>query len=678
MVGNFLDTLKECDCLLQDNKRYRAQGTGQRSNPVLNLRYNLTQQEQRVDDLRRRLQFHAEKIRFVVDRLQLALLTDADARAEDLLGLAEQNLVHSKEILFELQRFRQELYGYFAGQGSLRSLSVSDVHFASADVAAKLQEYLQINAPLGLPEELLLAQSFDALLLHFQHSINGDDQTPEKYLSFLKVRWFIKRLKDSRGYRNARPGFYFKRAINQIEAATVSRARRSVDIITYGDDVLLGLSSACFHIWPEPMASHNQRRKEPDEDICRPNEIETLRAELAFDEEQADYSVIIFKSSDTVFRVVRVIKKPGERLLISQRIDTAQDRLIPRYALPTLTTSGAEIATFARNEETLFTFKSFADLYRFQTAFTGYQIPHDHGKANIRCQFSDEAGSLDCEARIQLWQDPIAVPRENTDEIIDASTGSSGSASGRADSQLSLGSTNPPTLNVTIRPEGWEAGRPKLAALVIFTQLSVKKKAKLAIIFLELVAGVYVRLEECKCHEAYDKCPNLVLTRGKKRKLDIRVQYSESDDNGQPDPNTYDILTCRLPKSQAYRNLPQKFTEYLVLSFKTLPEKRRFHEEINARIRIRDKQIKDVQNFEKAVQHQQNRARRSEFTNNEDSSASTSRTSPTAPSPPQISLLDSGPSFLSGISTMLGRRASGQSSRTSMSTNLGTNDTART
>ncbi|KAI6812989.1 hypothetical protein KC350_g11705, partial [Hortaea werneckii] len=98
IVGDFLETLNQCDSLLKENQRYRAEA-GQRSGPLLNLQWNLTQQEQRVDDLRRRLHFHTEKIRFVIDRLQLDLLTDLDATANDLVGLAEQNLDVSDDIL---------------------------------------------------------------------------------------------------------------------------------------------------------------------------------------------------------------------------------------------------------------------------------------------------------------------------------------------------------------------------------------------------------------------------------------------------------------------------------------------------------------------------------------------------------------------------------------------------
>ncbi|KAI7543186.1 hypothetical protein KC317_g16380, partial [Hortaea werneckii] len=279
IVGDFLGTLNQCDSLLKENQRYRAEA-GQRSGPLLNLQWNLTQQEQRVDDLRRRLHFHTEKIRFVIDRLQLDLLTDLDATANDLVGLAEQNLDVSDDILFELNRFRQDLFGYFAGQGSLDHRHPDRTHVASADIATRFQSYLQIDAPTSTSHGIPLAQGFDALLLHFQQSARGSDQTPEKYLSFLKARWLLGCLKASPDYQRARPGLYFKRAINQLDRAILTKARRQADIVAYEEAVLLDLPETFFRIWPEPKTSAISRRKQPDQLTPRANEIQVAHIEL--------------------------------------------------------------------------------------------------------------------------------------------------------------------------------------------------------------------------------------------------------------------------------------------------------------------------------------------------------------------------------------------------------------
>lgn len=111
IVGNFVETLNACDRLLEENKKYRQKY----SNVVENLKWHLSQQERRVDDLRTRLQFHSEKIRLVMDRLSINLLTDIDEKVDDILAISEMNLQVSSEILQELVKVRSALFGHLSG-----------------------------------------------------------------------------------------------------------------------------------------------------------------------------------------------------------------------------------------------------------------------------------------------------------------------------------------------------------------------------------------------------------------------------------------------------------------------------------------------------------------------------------------------------------------------------------
>ncbi|KAI7477709.1 hypothetical protein KC351_g8701 [Hortaea werneckii] len=653
IVGDFLETLNQCDSLLKENQRYRAEA-GQRSGPLLNLQWNLTQQEQRVDDLRRRLHFHTEKIRFVIDRLQLDLLTDLDATANDLVGLAEQNLDVSDDILFELNRFRQDLFGYFAGQGSLDNRHPDRTHVASADIATRFQSNLQIDAPTGTSDGIPLAQGFDALLLHFQQSARGSDQTPEKYLSFLKARWLLGCLKASPDYRRARPGLYFKRAVNQLDRAILTKARRQADIVAYEEAVLLDLPETFFRIWPEPKTSAISRRKQPDQLTPRANEIQVAHIELDSHYEGSTAFVNIFKSSESHYRLVHETQQSDQRIIVSQQIDTCTDRLIPRYALPSVASPQPEIAIWSRNEEFLYQFKSTNELYEFQTAFTGYQISYDHGRPNIRCQFSDEVSFLDCEGRIQLWQDPITMPTSMGGEISRASrfTASTTSGSGGRHSQHgSLISTTAPTTIVIYAQDGWQASRPKMAAVVIFTEIKVKGASRFMTIFLELEDHVKILPKECSCHENYNKCSKLVLGRLDKRKMALTASSSETNGQGQPNPNTFDIFPFRLPRGERFNELSSKRTEYLVLKFKTLQEKQQFHHELDVRFRIRDKQLQEQRDFFSDFQRRGNQPQRLHSNNTQrPERASTSPNSASfSISPPRVSLLDSGPTLAEAI-----------------------------
>ncbi|RMY03790.1 hypothetical protein D0866_15440, partial [Hortaea werneckii] len=354
------------------------------------------------------------------------------------------------------------------------------------------------------------------------------------------------------------------------------------------------------------------------------------------------------------YRLVHETQQSDQRIIVPQQIDTCTDRLIPRYALPSVTAPQPEIAIWSRNEEFLYQFKSTNELYEFQTAFTGYQIPYDHGRPNIRCQFSDEVSFLDCEGRIQLWQDPIAMPTskggEHGPESTFATSTTSGSG-GRHSQQGSLISTAAPTTTVIFAQDGWEASRPKMAAVVIFTETKEKDASRFMTIFLELEDHVRILPRECSCHENYNKCSKLVLGRIDKRKMAITTASSETDGQGQPNPNTFDIFPFRLPRGERANELSLKRTEYLVLKFKTLQEKQQFHQELDVRFKIRDKQVQEQRDFFSDFQRRGNRPQRLHSNNTQrPARASTSPNSVAfSVSPPRVSLLDSGPTLAEAI-----------------------------
>ncbi|KAK5715756.1 hypothetical protein LTR17_016666 [Elasticomyces elasticus] len=608
IVGPFMSTLEECEELLEANKACRA-ATARHGSPKQNLLWHLSQQGKRVDELRARLLFHAEKIRFVIDRLELELLTDLDAKADDLSAMAEENLDKSAEILLELNRFRSSLFGFLNKQGTLEDGSVSKPRAANAAIAARFQHNSLINAPR--PGEIPLADGFDALLSHFQQSVSSSDQTPEQFLLSLKIQWLLDHIKNSREYREARPGFYYKRAVNQIGRAVLARAPRPADLVLYDESVLMALPESCFGIWTPPSDIQTADEVEPDPRVPRPNEQQVAHVQLTFKSSHHGASVLILRKSNERFRLVRetIVSLPDQKIIVPLHIDASEDKMIPRYTLPTLKSTCLEISIFSRSEENLFKFPSLPDLHKFQTAFTGYKVAFDHAKTNIRCQFMDEAKGLGCLARIQIWQDPLVLPSgvDNSDVI---SASSSTCASQRSRSrQGSLVLSIPQTTNVTRTADGVQVELPKLSAIVMFTQLSIKKKTRFTLIFMELQEGVDIFPQECDCHVDYNKCPKLILGRPKS-KLTLRLSQSDADASGRPDPNTFDVFPFRLPRGSDFGKLPVRTTEYAVLQFDTLKEKRDFHDELIWRFKIRDKQLKDRRNLRDTIMHQHNHPER--------------------------------------------------------------------
>ena len=662
IVGNLLATLQACDALLEENRKLRRR---YRSD-LENLDYRLFQQEKRVDDLRTRLNFHCEKIRLVLDRLSIYLLTDVDAKVDDLLSASEQAPQAPNDILIGLDWLRSTLSSHVTRPGNLYGSASPDAHPVSARIAQTLQEFLFVDAPLGMELGIPMTQGFDALLRHFKQSGQGSDHTPEKYLLFLKTRWLYDRIKASRDYQRACPGFYYKRAVNQIGKAILEKARRPGELVSYDENVLMNLPESCFLIWPpKPVATPTPpvESSQAHPLVVRANEEQIVCIELASDGLPDPDSVTIFKSSDERFRIVLKTTLGGEKLVIPQPVYTSEDKLIPRYALPTLINPSLEIAIFSRNEETLYKFDSFKDLYSFQAALTGYDVSHD--QSDIRWQFSDDVCHLDGSGRIQLWQEPIvfaSVPEDNGpshESILYTQHSLYAASQSRRDSLIpSIAPTN--TINWTTG--GWEGDSIKLPVITIFTQLADKRKrSRFAVISIELEPGIEIDPTECGCCRGYNKCSTLVLVNRKKRDFTVRTCYSDIDSTGQPNPNTFDLLPLRMPRHPTFHNINVSRTQYLVLKFNTLPEKQLFHDELSLRFKVRDKQIKDQRDFVNTIRHRQNRPQRRQTSASYSQRPAmySSQLSSVISLPPQLEVPDIGPglvdSFTNGSNSNLSR-----------------------
>ena len=681
LIGNFVDTLKDCDALLKENKHLRER----HGNVVDNLRWHLSQQEQRVDDLLRRLHFHAEKIRLVIDRLSINLLSDLDAKVDDLTGLVERNLQLSEDILLELDSFRTTLFGYLAGHGSLDGPSTDDTHVPSIEVAQRFTQALAINAPPGIESGIPLVEGFDALFLSFEQSVESLDRDPEnlKYLLLLKARWLLGHIKNSQGYYDARPGYYYKRAINQIEQGINARVRASAHVIAPSDATLLALPESSYLIWPTAPAHPTIRPSQPHPLSRRANEHEIVRIQLASEDHQQPDVVTVFQQSQEHFRIVLETRSlENEKIIIPQPIYIPEDSLIPRYALPSLDNPSLEIAIFSRrsSEEMLYKFALEEDLWKFQKALTGYEVSHD--QSGILCQFSDNVAFLDCRGRIQLWQNPIVF---QSSEQLGPPNGAtlrspSSSSAGLRSRQPSFTPSTSPTNTITWADGGWEAGSIKLPAITIFTQLADKR---FAVIFIELVPGIEINPAECQCHKDYDTCSKLVLVRRDKPRFLVRFLTPPLDAQGSPNPNTFDILPFRLPRQSSYRHIPASQTKYVVLKFESLPAKKHFHRELNLRFNVRTAQIQGQIDFRNEMRVRQDRPRRNtqigtpELTRRPSLHPSPSPINRVQTLPPHVEVPDNGPafaeSFAHGTDPIPCRAQTEESQNTSLSTSPTTN-----
>ncbi|KAF2207525.1 hypothetical protein CERZMDRAFT_102418 [Cercospora zeae-maydis SCOH1-5] len=604
IVGDFHKTLKECDALLQKNKHFRDRD----SHVLENLRYNLGQQEIKADLLRRRLHFHSLKIRLVIDRLSVNILTDLDDRVDDILAISEQNLQVSQDIRLELARFYASWLGYVSGQGAPQVPASQDEFAVSEVLARRFEESMQADGDADAHIDVPLTQGFDALLEHFEGSREeGSSQTPRGYLLFLKSRWLLERILDSQEYKNARPGYYYKRAVNQVQHAILMRMASSTRLIVYPDETLLELPDSDFCIWPVPVLSEDVQYRKPDPIMVRGGEEKLCSMELASSSPEDVESLTAIKSSEERLRIVHESgsQTARGRIVVTQHeLIVTEDRLIPRYAFPTLIEPCLELAIFCRNAE-YFDFKTIEDVHSLQGALMGYQVSHDQSR--IRCQFSDEQLACTGFGRVQLWQEPIVLPTTPPQVGSDSSQ-----AHGSLSTRLSLTHSITAASTVHAIGDGFESERAKSSCVVIFTQLVEKTKRgkeerSFAAIAVDLDSDIYIDSTSCPCHRD-PGCTIIALRARKESRSSFNVRFisSEIDSDGQPDPITFNILPLRTPSHPRSRSkVSVKSTEYVMLIFPDLASKDLFIEELHLRFAVRDQQTRDRKYFEQSMRYRQ-------------------------------------------------------------------------
>lgn len=589
IVGNFKATLEDCDKLLEQRKALLVK----HSKVFDNLQYHLSQQEQRITELRKRLRFHTDKIFLVISRLSIDLLRIVDTKVDDLLGMAEEHQVELVKMNLELRR----LNSLFVGEEASVAAVADNAHLASAFIARRFEENLIMNAPVDVHEGIPLAEGFDAMYSAFQESKQGQDQTPEKYLFFLKARWLVGRIKQGREYETARSGFYYRRVLHQIEQSIMGTVRTPGALISFEDSVLLDLPPGLFLIW-QPVSDPIVPELPPHPSMIHADEEEVARIPIAPTGAGDEGTLVVFKRSEGQFRTVSetvLASRPTEKVVIPQLVHTREDGLIPRYALPTLESPPLELCLFSRGMEQMYNFTSLHELYNLQAALTGFEV--SHYQSVFGCQI-EGFKELDCSGRVQLWQKPVAPAdtkeqRNGDNRPPTTKSSSARSASGYSRTESILSSLTYAS-SVHRVSGGLESAVVKSAALVIFAELRRQaSERQLAIIFVELGPGVEID----QTHK--NKEGKSLAIKMKKDKLKVQYRYCESN-NGKPNTNTFDIFPfCT---ANTCNPVQTRLARHLLLDFDTPRDMELFCEELKIRFLVRDKQLKDREDIRVGVQ----------------------------------------------------------------------------
>ena len=381
LVGDFNVTLVECQEIVVRHVSFQRDRAGFIQNVIW-----AASTQKKVDELRTRIQFHAQKIYLIIEPVHLRLATNIAGDVAEILFLMKQHLLPQQELVF----------------GSIPDW-----------LAAKFREALLKNSPAGCidVEHISLREGFDALYRHYRQSTvqfidhESGEQTVEQYLELLKSQWILETLKRSETYRQARPGSLYTRLIGQVEQR-ISKQFVRQDLVKFSENDLASLNSSAFLIW-QPDTETTSRRLIDQND----QEEKILEISLAAPSGFRKHDLLVFRRSPTTMRLVRNAVEDDSDISHpeSEKINTHVDRFIPWYAIPTpnpSSTLSVEIRSGNETGGTMCDFRTESDTFAFQRAFTGYQVVYDKARMEWslnKQQLKFGSKTLESTGRLQIW-----------------------------------------------------------------------------------------------------------------------------------------------------------------------------------------------------------------------------------------------------------------------------------
>ncbi|KAF1950148.1 hypothetical protein CC80DRAFT_246106 [Byssothecium circinans] len=389
LVGDAGHTIDEAKDLARNHIRIQRNAAGFIHNVVW-----AAHAEPKAENLRKAMQFHAQKIFLVIEPVNLKLLTTIDGKVDEMLAKLDQLLERSGVIPYTLPA----LPGWL------------DTRFREA-------LFTDQPIPFEQPSNIPLREGFDALYLHYRESTYAfrdqetAEQTAEQYLNLLKCQWLVNVLRS--GDHFVRAGPLYPRLLKQIEQRIIKEHQRT-DIIRFQDDELIRLSPTAFMIWPPQQVVEVRNATDPNHD-----EHILLRLTLTTPLVGEKDSVVVFRTGPATLRIARRSSdRAGTPYYENEHYNIHQDAFVPYYAIaehppaprrhsaaPLSQPLPFNISIYRGNATGAIDYRlgSDADVYNFQRAVTGYQVVFDKSvtwgmkQSGIRGQLSRGKG------RMQIW-----------------------------------------------------------------------------------------------------------------------------------------------------------------------------------------------------------------------------------------------------------------------------------
>ncbi|KAL8924118.1 MAG: hypothetical protein Q9208_004255 [Pyrenodesmia sp. 3 TL-2023] len=240
-VGDFRNTLDECEKLLNDHERFQRDPAGFVDNVVWHIS---TQRD--VDILRERVHFHATKLLVILKPFEIHLLLEIRRELQNL----RQDVSEIRKLLDNL---------LCSSPSSTPRTELWDI---PEEINGKFLDSLRFNAPETFHDlsDIPLKEGFDALVFHFSQStvqfnpgFDPSQRTPEEtqYTNLLKSRWILEKLEYSSQLTAVGTAPLWASALNEIKSDIVHEFKRfeANELVPPPQDVIARLPDKCFSIW---------------------------------------------------------------------------------------------------------------------------------------------------------------------------------------------------------------------------------------------------------------------------------------------------------------------------------------------------------------------------------------------------------------------------------------------
>ena len=429
LIGDFYQTLRECDLFLSRHGYLRNGG----NNASSNLRWWLSA-EGDYSNLTARLKFHITRVEFYTQPREF----DSIIRNGSEIQQLRRQVANLERLMINGPKQTDSLWADIVPE----------------ELRARIKSEFQRNSPSWFKEgsDWPFNEAFKALAFHFAAGTVGfspsQGSVPEllQYLNLAKAIWLLEEIKTNHHFQAIVNESIWADRMRQLEDDLRGQIHRfeAGELEKPAIQMLLELPNSYYSI-----SSDDKNDPDPlDAGEAGPLEEKILDIRLLSDATDRESALLVFRENEIDFRLVTSTKQAdtlGARYDKDIEVNMDRHRLVPAYRNPFQGTSpryNLLLYNDRGRKPKEFVFEKSEDIMKLQRALTGYRVHHDMPVARWSINDSKKAGESG-KGMLQLWQfKPLPpMPATSPSKFSDAnsSTGRPGSPG------LSLCSPKPPS-----------------------------------------------------------------------------------------------------------------------------------------------------------------------------------------------------------------------------------------